>query len=964
MEDFYNKEYMENIPASEYNKLKNELAQAEMKFRSFLDSSSVGIWCFKPETPIDDNLPEEEMIEQFFRTTCIDCNTRYAEMLGVNVENLIGSRLSDILPKTPENVEYLKTFIHNGFQIVDGLTHEVTPEGEDKYFLNSFVATRENGKLALAWGTQVDVTESKKTEVALQESERRLSTMVDNLPGIAYQCKNDPNRTMLYISRRALYLTGYASKDFIGSQKIAYVDIIHPDDRQRIFNEVQEAITRNELFQMEYRIITKHNITKWVWEQGRGVNIPGQQDIILEGLIIETTERKQAEIRTQIMRNIAVATGNTNNITEWIDVIRNELGQVINTKNFILALYDDKHKEFSLPYMKDERDHFDAFPVGKTISAIAIKKKKSIFLKGPEIDELERKGKIERFGSPAKSWLGVPLKVNEKVVGIIILQDYEREDAISTFDRDMLEFVSTQVAGAILKKQSEEEIRKLLQSVEQNPNPVIMMDVDGKIEYVNAKFCEISGYTPEDVMGSLPHILNPDQTNQNYIDIIWNALLSGDDWHGEYQNVKKNGVKYWELASISSIKNEEGKTTHYVYVKEDISRRKKMEDDLKEAKGHAEESDKLKTAFLANMSHEIRTPMNAIIGFTEMLSEEYYSEEEHDKFISLVLENGRKLLNILDDIIDIAKIEAGQLNISSQRCSANKILFDNFYTFKQLKAKLNKDHIEIRTAQHDPEKNFLFISDPHRINQVISNLVSNALKYTQEGFIEIGYKIFSENDRDFIDYFVTDSGIGIQKHQQELIFDRFRQIDMEYKRSSGGTGLGLAISRNIARILGGDISIESDLGKGATFHFTIPYHEIVPDSLKVEKPVIKSDKPDWSDKCVMIAEDEDSNYQLLEIMLRKTKVKVLRAYHGKEALDFIRGGKKVHLILMDVRMPVMDGYEATALIKEFNPKIPVVIQTAFALAGDREISFEAGCDDYLSKPIKSDELLKTLTKFL
>ena len=693
--------------------------------------------------------------------------------------------------------------------------------------------------------------ENKKTEKALRESERKFSTMVENLPGVVYQCKNDPHWSMLYISRRALYLTGYSNRDLIGNQNIAYADLIHPDDRDRVNDEVKNAIDRKDAFQLEYRIITKHKRIKWVWEHGRCEKVPDHKETLLEGMIIDITERKLAEIRTRIMRNIAMATSSTVNITELIDVIRTELGEVINTKNFILALYDPENNEFSLPYMKDERDHFETFPAGKTISELVIKKKKSMLLKGHDIDELELKGKIERFGSPAKSWLGVPLMVNNKVVGIIILQDYESEDAISSYDRDLLEFVSTQVAGALLKKQSEEVIRKLTQSVEQNPNPIVITDIEGKIEYVNSRFCKLSGFNSEEVMGMLPHIINPEKNQQNYIDTIWHALHNGDDWRGEYQNEKKNGVKYWELASISAIKNEAGKTTHYVYVKEDISRRKKMEDDLKEAKGQAEESDKLKTAFLANMSHEIRTPMNAIIGFTEMLTEDIYTEIEYEKFVALILENGRKLLNILDDIIDIAKIEAGQLNISSQRCSANKILFDNYYTFKQLKAKHNKDHIEIRTKQHEDDKNYLFISDPHRITQVVSNLVSNALKYTQEGYIEVGYNILTNNNRNYISFFVSDTGIGIQKKKQELIFDRFRQIDMEYKRTSGGTGLGLAISRNIAHLLGGDISLDSDLGKGATFYFTIPYHEIVTDSLEVKKPVKKSDKPDWSDKCIM-----------------------------------------------------------------------------------------------------------------
>lgn len=800
-------------------------------------------------------------------------------------------------------------------------------------------------------------------EEDLKDSRRQFSTLIENLPGIAYQCKNDEHWTMYFISKNVKQLTGYQADDLIDNKLISFNEIILPEDRDFVSETILNSVDKGKPFKLEYRIKTRRGGIKWVWEQGRTVRLKSKTESLLEGFIIDITERKMAEIRAEIMHNIAVALNATKDMSGLVKFIRDELGKVINARNFMLALYDELKDELSLPELSDDHNQFENIPLDKTLSALVIRKNKSLLLTGSQIEEMQQKGKIEGFASPAKSWLGVPLRVVDKVSGIIILQDFDSEDAISAYDRDLLEFVSAQVAATIIKKQSEDEIRKLLQSVEQNPNPIIITNKAGRIEYVNRKFTELSGFDSSEVSGKTPHILDPKITDPLFCERIWDKILAGSDWHGEYANFKKSGETYWELASISPIKDDDGTITHLIYSKEDITGRIKMEKDLVAAKIKAEESDRLKTAFLANMSHEIRTPMNAIIGFAEMLHEENYTAQEHSRFTKLIGENGRKLLSIIDDIIDIAKIESGQLDISSLRCSANKILFDNYYVFRELITKHSKYHIELRTSQHVPDQNLQFISDPHRINQVIYNLMTNALKYTFQGFIELGYKLITINNKQNICFYVKDSGVGIPKEKSEIIFDRFRQIEENHTRVTGGAGLGLAISKNIARLMGGDITVDSEMGQGSTFYFTIPFNEVRSDEKYEEPAGMTRRSPNWADHSILIAEDEDSNFQLLDVMLRKSKVKVMRAYNGKEAVEFVRSGKEFDLVLMDVRMPVMNGYDATAAIKEINPNLPVVAQTAFALSGDREISINSGCDDYISKPIKSDELFRIISKF-
>jgi PAS domain S-box-containing protein len=819
-----------------------EIAEPDLKkytskndLEALLESTSVGIYCYRGSVPIPVNLPENELLNVFFDAICVECNSTYAKMGGLSREQVIGKRVRDILPlDKKENIEYLQQFIRNGFKLIDGISHKTTPLGESRYFSNSLIAHIKEGTIQEVWGTQIDIT------------------------------------------RKVL-----------------------------------------------------------------------------------------SDIRLEIMQKIGEAANRTIDLKGLIALIERELGKVINTRNFLVALYDRKKNAFSFPYMKDEKDTFDEIPARGTISALVVKEKKTLLLKQEDIKKLERAGTISTIGTPAKCWLGIPLIVNDEVMGVMVLQDYEDENSLRYEDKDLMEFISTQVGAAIYKKQADDEIRSLYHSIQQSPVSVIITDTDGKIIYCNRKFVQVTGYSYEDIIGNTPRIIKSGLTSIEIYEKLWSTITSGKAWRGELLNKKKNGELYWESASISPVKNKDGVITHFVAVKEDITERKNLEEDLLKAKKKAEESDQLKTAFLANMSHEIRTPMNAIIGFTEILNEKIYSEEEQQRLHQLIMDNGHKLLGIIDDIVDIAKIEAGQLSVKAERCSANKILYDNYYNFKELRKKLGKKHIHIIARQFVENKNFVFISDGQRINQVISNLMNNALKYTFDGTIELGYTLRYINNKDHIDFYVKDTGIGIRKENFNKIFDRFSRFNVTGDFSkTGGTGLGLAISKNLAKLLGGDILVESVEHQGSSFHLILPFKEIIDDRFEPEVAETPVQKNTWANKTILIAEDEDSNFHLLEIMLKKTKAKIIRAFNGKEAVDFIRGGKTVDFILMDVRMPLMDGYEATRLIKKFDPDIPVVAQTAYALSGDRENSLEAGCDDYISKPIRKAELFGVLSKFL
>jgi len=388
---------------------------------------------------------------------------------------------------------------------------------------------------------------------------------------------------------------------------------------------------------------------------------------------------------------------------------------------------------------------------------------------------------------------------------------------------------------------------------------------------------------------------------------------------------------------------------------------KEIEKNLQMAKERAEESDKLKSSFLANMSHEIRTPMNAIIGFSELITRKTIPQEKKDIYAQYITSSGKALLNLIDEIIDIAKIEAGQLKINKTTTYVNVMLNEIIDYINNEKKKNKKDHILITKNEAIHDINFCFLCDPLRLKQIITNLLNNALKFTFEGLIEVGY-IMPNNVT--IVFYVSDTGIGLSDDKLPLIFERFRQADDTITRQFGGTGLGLAISKKLVEMMGGRIWVESEKGKGSTFFFSLPL--IIPDvGRKIIESKAESNFTDsFEGKTILIAEDEDNNFIFLEEVLNPTKAKIIRAKNGIQAVNIIKTQNDISVILMDIKMPEMDGYQATSIIKEIKPSIPVIAQTAYAMAEDIIKGKNVGCDEYLSKPIKPEVLINTLKRFI
>ncbi len=379
------------------------------------------------------------------------------------------------------------------------------------------------------------------------------------------------------------------------------------------------------------------------------------------------------------------------------------------------------------------------------------------------------------------------------------------------------------------------------------------------------------------------------------------------------------------------------------------------------AKEQAEQSDRLKSAFLANMSHEIRTPMNGILGFSSLLKDfDFISKEQHE-YIEIIERSGARMLNIINDIVDISKIESGLMEVNLKDSNINEQI-DYIHTF--FKPEMDRKKIHFSSKKGLPEKEDIIYTDREKIYAILTNLVKNAIKYTDKGSIDFGYSLKTENQTEVLEFFIKDTGIGIPIDRQEAIFERFIQADITDKMARQGAGLGLSISKAFVELLGGRIRVSSEVGKGSTFYFTIPYKsEAHPKSDlttfasdNVEEVQIRNLK-------ILIVEDDKISDLLISKLLKKTGHRFLHSKTGEEAIQTCRNNPNLDLVLMDIKMPDMNGYDATRQIRQFNKEVVIIAQSAFGLSGDREKAIEAGCNDYIVKPINKDQFLALIQKY-
>lgn len=510
-------------------------------------------------------------------------------------------------------------------------------------------------------------------------------------------------------------------------------------------------------------------------------------------------------------------------------------------------------------------------------------------------------------------------------------------------------------------------------------------DLQGYLRKVNPEWTNLLGYSADELEGKrFFDFIHPDDiestnfaikelsdrgrvlnfTNRyitkqgDYRWIEWRSFLDSNLVYAVARDITER--RFAEEQIIENDRKLKEQNEEYIALNEELSesnqRIREINEKLIEATEKAQESDRLKSSFLANMSHEIRTPMNGIVGFCQLLKQTNNVDEQVTKYCDIIATSSNQLLAIINDIIDISKIEAGQVSLSHEPVSIMDVVERTTAIFSAL---ANQKNVALR-INSEIDSRLVILSDQTKIAQILSNLVNNAIKFTKQGFVEVGV---NENSK-HLKIWVRDTGIGIAKENQDLIFDRFRQIEEANPNSMKGTGLGLSISKSLVEMLGGEIWVDSDIGKGAKFTFTIPNIKAMEELDNVKQYDEMPEKFDFEGVTILLAEDDNINKLLLRRALESANAKVLLASNGAEAVEILKGNNSIRIVLMDIKMPVMDGLEATQLIKSTNPRIPIVAQTAYALPDERKRAIEAGCDAYLTKPINITVLYKTINQLL
>lgn len=494
-------------------------------------------------------------------------------------------------------------------------------------------------------------------------------------------------------------------------------------------------------------------------------------------------------------------------------------------------------------------------------------------------------------------------------------------------------------------------LRKFLYLIQLIPVSILILIINGKGDFISMESLFLLNLP---IVISIIYFISRFTEMKSYKDFVYAKKIENHKIQLQEEVIKREKIQEDLLKHEEHLKQLVNERTQHI---KDKSR------ELEIAKDKAEESDRLKTSFMATMSHELRTPLNAIIGFTELIDEETSLSDIFD-YSDIINKSGQRLLKTVEDIFQLTYIETKEINFKPIHFNLNEFLNALLENYKEEKNLFHKKYLDLKFVPGSDDNECFIKTDIRHIKSILDKLVHNAIKFTNIGSITYGYDIIkSKENSSKIIFYVKDTGIGIDKKFHEIIFDRFRQVEETNTRNYEGSGLGMTIAKELVKFLKGEIWMESEINKGTSFYFSIPINL---DEVKTESIDIKAKKTlvDLSKYRILVAEDTESNFKLIEQILKKSKVQIIWALDGLEALEFCKSSEKIDLILMDMKMPNMNGYEATQEIKKLDRQIPIIAQTAYALQDDESKAFANGCDDYITKPIRSRELLDCIHKHL
>ena len=865
--------------------------------------------------------------------TFIDCNKKTLKMFNCSRYDIINAKLYKFAPPSQPNGKKSREEIQKKISLA--------LKGNSQFFewkykkCDGTLFDSEVSLNRIVLKDQVilqaivrDITDKKLHELTIREQSRRVNTLMGNLPGMVYRCQLNRKWTMEFVSEGCFALTGYKPEDFINDSKISYNDIIHPEDRDRVWIEINYAIEKKKSFTVLYRTHTRNGFERWFWEKGRSVYNESGEIKALEGFIVDITERKIAEEKISMLAHAIKS------ISEcvWITNM-NETITFVN--NSFCRTYG---------YEQDEI-------IGKQISIIRSQNNPAQLINKISALAFED-GWTGELISITKDGREFPALLSTS----LIKDDSEKPIALIGIASDITERKKAEEA----LKQSEERFKSLVDNMLE---PAIILSMKGIILFANnsaGSLVEIS--SSEEAIGKdIFDFLHPDFNSSLKREFV-KARKNPDLFSSEFKILTRFNTEKW-VEGLGKKISFDGDFSVLITL-HDISERKKAEKQLKEAKEYAEDMNKLKSSFLANMSHELRTPLVGILGYSEMLLERIKDPEQLE-MVDRILYSGTRLMETLNSVLDLSRIEANRVDVFLEPVNVPAIVKKHIDIFKPA---AEKKGLYIRTFFS--EENITALLDERFLGQIINNLVSNSIKFTNRGGITVRVSTTQDSSEKLVRISVSDSGIGIPPKNLDTIFEEFRQVSEGINRHFEGSGLGLTITKKFVSLMDGKIKVKSEVGTGSEFivFFTaLNFSDTTNENYKGKSDIAYSQESLLGKTIpeVLFVDDDQSSKEVTKLFLKEI-CNLTFANSGEEALEKVKH-KKFDAILMDINLGAgISGIETTIKIRQLNDykHTPIVAVTAFAMAGDEDEFINSGCTHYISKPYDRNSISKLMKEIL
>ncbi|MEC5164622.1 PAS domain S-box-containing protein [Flavobacterium sp. PL11] len=893
----------------------------------------------------------------------IEVNEAFENLSGLQKNNIIGKKVKEDIPKI-DKVKFDSTSFYEKIAPNSAENFELYSQALGNHYSVHSYSPEKNYLVVIFNDITYKINENS-----------RLTTIIHNTEMGLWEWNVQTGETN--VNEQWVKIIGYTLKELSPISIDTWIKLTHPDDLQKS-NELLNAHFEGKTAQYRCEVRIKHKDGHWVWVLDTGKVAQWTDDgkpLLMSGVHQDIIERKQAE--AQLYQKLELESLLSEISSEFIhsvdidaSIIKSfsKLAAITQPSRVYLFMLDAEKETMSNTHewcgegVSAEIDNLQNLPL--SIFPWWMNKlynKEIIHI--PDVSLMSSDAKAEKDileNQYVKSVLVLPIYCETQLKAFVGFDNVLSSNLWSEKDAQLLNLFADIIANAIKRKINEQQLKLLTVAVKESPVNILITDINGTITYVNSSFEKTTGFKTHEVIGKNPSILNSGKQPTSFYKELWDTILAGKIWEGELRNKTKDGDIFWAKSLISPIKNN-GQITHFVNLTQDISDNKKLISELLEAKLNAEESDRLKSAFLATVNHELRTPLNHVLGLSSLIPD-ITEDATVKEFSRLIHKSGSHLLNIIEDIFDLAMIEQSEIKIRKQDVLIRDIYVELKKQLQEILSESKKsDSISLEYKIDSAIITKKIITDSPKVIQVMSNIIKNAVKFTPEGKISLTVTLEKDN---YLSIKLKDTGIGIPKDKLKIIFEFFRQVDDTHARNYEGVGIGLAISLKIAKVMGGTIKVESEPGIGTEFTFSFPVNLVENEIIEFPEENTSFLIPDFSANTVLIVEDDTTGMRMTMSMLNLSKCKIINAVNGQEAIDAIKENPAIDIILMDLKMPVMDGFDATRAIRNDFSNIPIIALTAYSLQKDKTKALDAGCNDIITKPINKEILFKILQQYL